>query len=74
LGKDKRKGLFNQTWTKNETYEEYSSVGKQIRTHKRSEAEISIGKSTRDGEKFRGVFPQMMARQPAQIRIPLPKF
>ena len=74
LGKDKRKGLFNQTWTKNETYEEYSSVGKQIRTHKRSEAEISIGKSTRDGEKFRGVFPQMMARQPAQVRIPLPKF
>lgn len=74
IGKDKRKGLYNKTWTKNETYELYSSVGKQIRTHKRSEAEIKMGKSTRDGEKQRGVFPQMMDRQPTKIRLPVPKF
>ena len=33
VGKDPRKGLFNRTWTKNETYEIYSSIGDQIRTH-----------------------------------------
>ena len=74
IGKDKRKGLYNRTWTKNETYEIYSSVGKQIRTKKRSEAEISMGKSTREGEKHRGFFNQQMDRMPTKIRIPLPKF
>ena len=37
FGKDERKGLFNKTWTKNETYDIYSSVGDQIRTHKRNQ-------------------------------------
>ena len=74
LGKSKRQGLYNKTWTKHETYEVYSSVGKQIRTKKRTESEIKIGKATRNGEKFRGMFPQMMDRQPQKVRIPMPKF
>jgi hypothetical protein len=74
MGQDKRKGLFNKTWTVNQTYEIYSSIGKQIRTHKRSEAEINIGKATRDHEKLRGIFPQQMERRPQPIRIPLPNF
>ena len=73
IGKDKRKGLFNRTWTKNETYEIYSSVGDQIRTHKRSEPKINIGKATRDMEKIRGVFANTMARTPSKVYIPLPK-
>ena len=73
IGKDKRKGLFNKTWTKNETYEIYSSVGDQIRTHKRSEPKINIGKSTREMEKIRGVFASTMARTPTKVFIPLPK-
>ena len=73
IGKDKRKGLFNKTWTKNETYEIYSCVGDQIRTHKRSEPKINIGKATRDMEKIRGVFQNTMAKIPTNIRIPLPK-
>jgi hypothetical protein len=73
IGKDKRKGLFNQTWTKNETYEIYSCVGDQIRTHKRSEPKINIGKATRDTEKIRGVFANTMSRIPTKVYIPLPK-
>ena len=73
MGKDKRKGLFNKTWTKNETYEIYSCVGDQIRTHKRSEPKINIGKSSREMEKIRGVFASTMARTPAKVFIPLPK-
>ena len=73
IGKDRRKGLFNKTWTKNETYEIYSCVGDQIRTHKRSEPKINIGKSTREMEKIRGVFSSTMARIPSKVYIPLPK-
>ena len=73
IGKDKRKGLFNKTWTKNETYEIYSCVGDQIRTHKRSEPKINIGKATRDTEKIRGVFANTMSRIPTKVYIPLPK-
>ena len=73
IGKNKRKGLFNKTWTKNETYEIYSSVGDQIRTHKRSQPKINIGKSTREMEKIRGVFASTMARIPTKVYIPLPK-
>jgi hypothetical protein len=73
LGKDKRKELYNKTWTKNETYEIYSSVGDQIRTHKKSEPKINIGKSTRETEKFRGIFANTMDRIPSKISIPLPK-
>ena len=73
IGKDKRKGLFNRTWTKNETYEIYSCVGDQIRTHKRTEPKINIGKSTREMEKIRGVFANTMARTPSKVYIPLPK-
>lgn len=74
FGKDNRKGLYNRTWTINQTYENYSSFGKQIRTRKRSEAEIRMGKSTRDGEKMRGFFPQQMDRVPTKVRIEIPKF
>ena len=73
LGKAERKGLFNKTWTKNETYEIYSSIGDQIRTHKTSEPKINIGKSTRDMEKHRGYFKSTMARVPSCVFIPLPK-
>ena len=73
IGKNKRKGLFNRTWTKNETYEIYSCVGDQIRTHKRTEPKINIGKSTREMEKIRGVFANTMARTPSKVYIPLPK-
>ena len=45
LGKSKRVGLNNKTWTQHETYEDYSCVGKQIRTLKRCESEIKIGKA-----------------------------
>ena len=74
LGKSKRRGLYNKTWTEHETYEDYSSVGKQIRTKKRTESEIKIGRATRDGEMHRGMFKQMMDRQPQKVRIPMPKF
>ena len=73
LGKAKRKELYNKTWTKNETYEIYSCVGDQIRTHKRSEPKINIGKSTREKEKIRGVFANTMDRIPSKVSIPLPK-
>ena len=73
IGKDKRKGLFNRTWTKNETYEVYSCLGDQIRTHKKSEPKINIGKATREMEKIRGVFANTMARTPSKVYIPLPK-
>ena len=56
------------------TFEDYSSVGKQIRTKKRTESEIKIGKATRDGEMHRGMFKQMMDRQPQKVRIPMPRF
>ena len=71
--KAKRKELYNKTWTKNETYEIYSSVGDQIRTHKRSEPKINIGKATRDTEKIRGIFANTMDRIPSKVSIPLPK-
>lgn len=73
LAKDKRKGLFNRYWTKNETYEIYSSCADQIRTHKVSEPKINIGKSTRAIEKVRGIFPQHMERIPTKVTIRLPK-
>ena len=73
FGKDKRKELYNKTWTKNETYENYSCVGDQIRTHKRSEPKINIGKATRETEKIRGIFANTMDRIPTKISIPLPK-
>lgn len=74
IGKDKRKGLFNKTWTKNETYEIYSSMGDQVRNYRTSEPKINIGKSTRDIEKHRGIFPSTMSRIPSKVCIPLPKF
>ena len=73
IGKDKRKGLFNKTWTKNETYEIYSSIGNQVRNYKTSEPVINIGNSTRDVEKHRGFFPATMSRIPSKVRIPFPK-
>ena len=73
LGKDKRKELYNRTWTKNETYEIYSSIGNQVRNYKTSEPVINIGNSTRDVEKHRGFFPATMSRIPSKVRIPFPK-
>lgn len=73
IGKQKRPGLFNKNWAKNETYDIYSSMGNQHMSKKRTEARPKIGKSTRDGEKFRGTFSSMMDRQPMRINIPMPK-
>ena len=73
MGKAEKKGLFNKTFTKNETYEVYSSIGDQIRTHKKSEAKIHIGNSTRDMEALRGFFPNTMSRSPSMFCIRLPK-
>ena len=73
FAKDKRKGLFNKTWTKNETYEIYSSMGNQVRNYRTSEPIINIGKSTREIEKHRGYFPSTMSRLPPKVYIPLPK-
>lgn len=74
FGKEKRNGLLNKVWTKTETYEKYSSVCDQIRTHKRSEPKISFTKSSREKEKIRGVFANTLENSPTRIRIPLPKF
>ena len=74
IGKQSRQGILNKTWTKNETFENYSSLGTQIRTHKISEPKIHIGKSTREIEKHRGYFPSSMARIHSKVYIPLPKF
>ena len=73
FAKSERKGLFNKTWTKNETYEIYSSIGNQVRNYKTSEPVINIGNSTRDVEKHRGFFPATMSRIPSKVRIPFPK-
>ena len=73
FGKAIRKGLFNKTFTKNETYEVYSSLGNQVRNYKTSEPKINIGKSTREVEKNRGYFPSTMTRIPSKVRIPFPK-
>ena len=43
-GKSKRQELYNKTWTKHETYEVYSSVGKQIRTKKKQNQKLKLGK------------------------------
>ena len=44
------------------------------KANKRTESEIKIGRATRDGEMHRGMFKQMMDRQPQKVRIPMPKF
>lgn len=44
LGKSKRQGLYNKTWTKHETYEVYSNAGKQIRTKKKQNQKLKLGK------------------------------
>ncbi|MCQ2815885.1 MAG: hypothetical protein MJ252_01340 [archaeon] len=74
FGTENYKGMANTVWTKHETYEEYSSVGNQVRSRKRSEPQINMTRGTRDGEKKRGIFPTMMENRPTKIRIELPKF
>lgn len=43
-------------------------------TQKKTEPQVNLGKSTRDGEKRRGFFKQMMDKQPTKVRIEIPKF
>ncbi|MCQ2818148.1 MAG: hypothetical protein MJ252_12855 [archaeon] len=73
IGKQKRPGLFNKNWSKNETYDKYSSMGKQNMSKKRTEPRAKIGKSTRDREAIRGVFRAQMERAPVRVCIPMPK-
>lgn len=74
IGRGKRPPLNSKPWTKNETYWIYSSMGNQIQSRKKTEEMVKIGKSTREREKKRGTFKSMMERQPATIRIAMPKF
>jgi hypothetical protein len=73
VGKDKRKGLNYKTWTKNETYHLYSSVGAQIMSKKTTEPQVSLGKASRDKDRKLGMFPSMMSKQPTRVRIDHPK-
>ena len=74
IGKGKRKPLQPTPCAKNESYWIYSSIGTQIQSKKKTEEMVKIGKSTREREKKRGTFKSMMERQPASIRIAMPKF
>jgi hypothetical protein len=73
MGKDVRKGPGSKTWTKNETYHLYSSVGAQIMSMKTSEPQLSLGKSNRDKDRKLGMFPAMMSKQATKVRIDHPK-
>ena len=73
IGKAKRAPLYNTNWTKNQTYDRYSSMGKQNMSKKRTESRTKIGKSTRDREALRGIFRSTMDRQPTRLNIPMPK-
>ena len=72
--KDKRKGLNEKIWTKNESYYLYSSIGTQIMTHKPTMPIENIGKKTREKRNKTGVFKSMMERVPQSVKIPMPKF
>lgn len=72
--KDKRKGLNQKIWTKNESYYLYSSIGTQIMTHKPTMPIESIGKQTREERNKCGMFKSMMERVPQSVRISMPKF
>jgi hypothetical protein len=74
FNKEKRQGMANKIWTKNESYFLYSSIGTQIMTQKPTEPIQSLPKSTRDGRLKQGMFKSMMERQPQKIRIQMPKF
>ena len=52
---------------------DYSSLGNQSYSKKRTEPRAKIGKSTRERETFRGTFKSMMDRQPVKVSIPMPK-
>ena len=74
LPKDKRKGLNNKVFTKNETYYLYSSCATQIDSKKNSEAKLTFCKADRDKEKKVGMFPSTMSKMPTKVRIEHPKF
>lgn len=74
LGSEKRKSICNRTFSMNETYCYYSSVGEQIITNKKSEPQIHMGKSTRTKEQNRGMFLHHMERCPTRICIKHPDF
>ena len=72
--KDKRKGLNEKIWTKNESYFLYSSIGQQIMTHKPTRPIQSFEKAEKEKYNNRGIFKSMMERAPQKIRIAMPKF
>jgi len=70
--KDKRKGLNNKVFTKNETYHLYSSQGMQIDSRKSSSPRSSFNISDKDKSLKLGMFPQHMSKMPTKIRIEHP--
>lgn len=72
--KDKRKGLNERIWTKNETYYIYSSIGHQIMTQKPTMPIQSFEKASKEKLNNRGIFKTMMERAPQKISIAMPKF
>lgn len=74
IGTGKRPPLSTPPCSENTKFMNYSSMQKQVQSQKRTEDMISIGKSTRETEKKRGMFNCMMERQPVKFCIPMPKF
>jgi len=74
MPKDKRKGLNNKVFTKNETYYLYSSCNNQLDSKKTSVPQVSFSKADRDKGKKVGMFPSTMSKMPTKVRIEHPKF
>ena len=72
--KDKRKGLNERIWTKNETYFVYNSIGHQIMTQKPTMPIQSFEKAEKNKYSNRVIFKSMMERAPQKIKIAMPKF
>ena len=74
MPKDKRKGLNNKVFTKNETYYLYSSCADQVYSEKTSVPKLSFSKADRDKGKKVGMVPSTMSKMPTKVRIEHPKF
>lgn len=70
--RSQRKGMVNKT-TVNETYEVYSSMGRQLTSKKRTETMSSLGKERKD-KMTKGILPSHMNYRPTRVSIPIPHF
>lgn len=73
LQKAKRKGLQLTKWTIQECYYDYSSIGGQVMSKKRSESRVNIGKASKDQTAKLGMFKAQMSKVPTKVSIPHPK-